>query len=187
MSEDINKWLKDVRDAGFTNVQIKEQLKARGYSDEQIVSMLNHDIEGVQKKFRGKDILDSDKKLQLYQKIITGWLGVYLLLRLIIGILVTSGASSSFVIVFWTVYGLFFVLPGVIIFIGLMKVKVWAYFLYMVALFSTIIPNNIPDETVPFIIVIFSSIGSLIIFILTIILYNKLFPSRKSFKNYKEE
>jgi len=188
MTDEIKKWLEEVEKAGLNNQQISEQLKSRGYTNEQINNLLNKDEKNSPSQLRGKEKLNSDNKLKTYQKIIIGWLGAYLLLRLITGILLTTsidGASSGFIGGFWVVYFLFFVLPGTILLVGLLRVKVWAYFLYLVALFFTIIPTNFPEETSAFIISIISSIGSLIIFILTIKLYNKLFPSRKSFKRYK--
>jgi len=179
------KWLAEVRVAGLSNKQITEQLKTRGYTDGQISNLLNPkvvDMEVNETKLRGKELLNSDKKLKLFQKIILSWLGVYLLLKLIIGVIFTISVNPDYIMGFLVVYGLLFVLPSIIILIGLIRVKIWAYFLYMVALFFTILPTGLPKETVPIILTMVQLIGSLVIFVLTIKLYNKLFPSRKLFQ-----
>jgi len=189
MTDETEQWVKRTQGEGLSDKQITDQLKSQGYSDKKIANLLKSTEEDTHKKIKGKEILKLNKKLQIYQKIIIGWLIAYLALRLIVGLLFTSAVgseSSGFLVGFWIVYFFAFVLPGTIILIGLLRIKVWAYFLYMVALFFSAIPNNVTTEsTSHMILIIIMSLGSLAVLILTAILYRKLFPSLKSFKRYK--
>lgn len=143
----------------------------------------NHNENTSQPPLRGVDRLKTDKRAQLYQKIVIGWLVLYLALRLINLIWFSSaytnaGASTSFIAGIWILVFILLI-PAIIVLIGIFKVKVWAYWLYIVALFFSLSPSGNIEGTANAIIYGVGILGSLIVLVITIMLYYRIFPSKK--------
>lgn len=174
----IQAYIENRRKLGYNDQKIKEELLGSGWKEEDI----NNYLTAKTQKLTGREILNRSPKYKTYQKIIIGWLITYLLLRVLLALLLIRVASEAGakVITFAVLINLIFILPGIIVLIGLLKVKAWAYWFYLLGLFfglnSFMNADNIPELVVSLIL----SFGSLIIFILTIILYRNIFPSKKS-------
>jgi uncharacterized membrane protein len=141
---------------------------------------MNTPIETI--KLSASEILNNNPKYKTYQKIIVGWLIAYLGLRVLLALLLILIASKSgAALATFTIFlNLIFILPGIIVLIGLRKVKAWAYWLYLIGLFFSFGSFGNAKNNTELIIGSILSAGSLIIFILTIILYRNIFPSKKS-------
>ncbi|MDP2684832.1 MAG: hypothetical protein Q8P20_07400 [bacterium] len=183
--DEIQTWLDQARKAGLNNEQIHSQLKVQGWNDKQINELFIDQTNNTNQstKVNSKERLTSNRKYQIFQKIIIGWLIGYIILRIIFLILVLSlpGGiiTGSFFII--SLYSLFFIVPGVIILIGLVKLKAWAYWIYGIALFGSL--TSFLDSTINtnlglLIFEIVMTIISIIILVLIFKLYNFIFPSK---------
>lgn len=173
--DNVQDYIKNQRKLGYSDQQIKQELIKSGWSEDGINKYFNAKIAAA------KEILDSNPKYKLFQKIAVGWLIAYLILKVIYAFLVILEAKAGIkVTIFGIAFNFVIILPAIIILIGLLKVKAWAYIFYLIGLFSSLWSFGQAKNNAELIFGIILSFGSLIVLILTTILYRKIFPSKKS-------
>lgn len=184
MAGNINEWFASARAKGTSDEEIRKQLLSSGWPQEEIDAILRKPGDPVPPQLRGIDRLKSDKKAQTFQRAIIWWLIANLLLRIglliIISIEVTRiNESALFLTGMWIMIGIVFI-PAIVVLIGIIKVKAWAYWLYLIVLFFSLVPSGIPESATSLIIMIISVLGSAAAFFITIFLYSRLFPSKRA-------
>lgn len=175
---DIQAFIENRRKLGYSDRKIKDELLRNGWREEDINKYLNV----TSAKITGKEILYSNPKYIKNQKIIIGWLVGYLILRVLLAFLLIMqglkvGADVSIFVAF---VNLFYILPGIIVLIGLLKVKAWAYWFYILGLFFSLDTFFHANNKTELVVSLVLTAGSFIVFILTVTLYRNIFPSKKS-------
>ena len=113
--------------------------------------------------------------LQRYQKIVKTWLFVVLALNFLIGLVLSTQISAFFFVIFIVA-----ILPGVIIFLGIRRMKVWAYGLYFFILLVSIGGNlSFEGSWYAIAIDVFMTVANIYVMVLTWKLYAGLYPSKQ--------
>lgn len=183
MNEQVKAWILTAREGGFSNDQIKAELQKQGWNENDIDLFLR-EAPG-QAVLTGKDRLQSNKGLRIFHRILVGWLLANLTLSFITLLIGTIGLASKDVSTGFVggVVFLFVIVLGfsIAVLIGIYKVKAWAFWVYAVILFLSLGRSGSSDaaSTLSAIITGVQIVGNIGAFILTIVLYNNLFPSKK--------
>lgn len=183
MNEQVKAWILTAREGGLSNDQIRAELQKQGWKEGDI-ELLVKESPG-QAVLTGKDRLESSKSLKIYHRILVGWLLanlVFQFIYILIGIFGVASANISSGYIFGVIF-LFSIVLGfaTTVFIGIYKVKAWAFWIYGVLLFIGTGSSGSSDavSTLESVIIGIQILGNIGAFILTIILYNNLFPSKK--------
>ena len=185
MTDSINEWLYKARQSGLSDEEIEKQLAASGWPSGDIEHLFKNPGDPAPSQLRGIDRLKTDKKAQTFQHLLIGWFIINILLRFgLVGFVFSSAfskidAPTGFTTGLWIMMFMLLI-PAIIVLIGIIKVKAWAYWLYLIVLFFSLFPSGIPESVVSLIVMVISILGSATAFFITIFLYSRLFPSKRA-------